>query len=305
MKILLIKGGWSPEREISLAGAKNIAQALAELGHSVTELDLLEGFNRLAAEARSHDFAFINLHGAPGEDGLPQARLDCAGCPYQGSDAVGSFIALNKAAAKQLYRLHGIPTPAWHFLPEKPENDWRPEIAWPIFVKSNTGVSSLGLYKAKNSAELTEALDKLFLTGSGVIMETCQQGMELSCAVLGNRALPPVLIEPLCGDFFDFESKYKQNGAREICPAPIDADLIEKCGKLALSCHNALGLYGISRTDMILNEKGEFTVLETNTLPGMTKTSIVPREAAAAGLCFNDLIAELIRLGLERKIGCV
>lgn len=300
MNILLIKGGWSSEREVSLNGANNVAAVLKTAGHCVIELDLATQFDSLCMQARQHDFAFIMLHGSPGEDGLVQAMLEAVGCPYQGSGPAGSFLALNKAAAKQIYRLAGIPTPDWEFLPSLPDPTWQPALDWPIFAKSNSGGSSLGLYRAENMSELWLALKKICATDAA-ILESAQQGQDLTCAVLGKRALPPVLIKPRTGSYFDFASKYKTGGAEEICPAPVSECVTRKCQELALACHDALGLSGVSRTDMILNEKDELTVLETNTLPGMTATSLVPQEAAAIGMDMSALLEELIRLGIEAK----
>lgn len=302
MNILLIKGGWSSEREISLKGAANIAKALRDAGHTVTDFDLAEKFSSLCVEAARHDFAFIILHGSPGEDGLVQAMLEAAGCPYQGSGPAGSFLALNKAAAKQIYRLADIPTPDWEFLPSLPDKSWRPSLPWPIFAKSNTGGSSLGLYRVEDMEGLWNALTNICATGEA-ILETACSGVDLTCAVLGERALPPVLIKPKQGAFFDFASKYQPDGAAEICPAPVGEKAVRECQELALACHRALGLSGISRTDMLLDENGSLTVLETNTLPGMTGTSLVPQEAACAGLDFTALLEELIRLGLAAKRG--
>lgn len=302
MNILLIKGGWSSEREISLRGAANIAAALRNAGHVVAEFDLAARFSSLCEEARKHDFAFIILHGSPGEDGLVQAMLEAAGCPYQGSGPAGSFLALNKAAAKQVYRLKGIPTPDWEFVPRLPDKGWRPALPWPIFAKSNTGGSSLGLFRVTDMESLRKALENICATGEAILEIACP-GADLTCAVLGDRALSPVLIKPKQGSYFDFASKYQPGGAEEICPAPVDESVARRCQELALACHKALGLSGISRTDMILSEDGSLTVLETNTLPGMTNTSLVPQEAACAGLDFTALLEELIRLGLAAKRG--
>lgn len=295
----MIAGGWSPEREVSLDGAKAIAEALVSGGHSVTLLDPLSEFGRLVEDARHHDFAFINLHGAPGEDGLVQAMLDAAGCPYQGSDPAGSFLALNKAAAKQIFRQCGLPTPEWEFLPVRPRAGWNPGIPFPLFVKSNTGGSSLRLGRAKDMSSLAPKLDEIFAAGEGAIIEREIPGRDITCAVLGQEALPPVLIEPVQGDFFDYRCKYSRNGAREICPAPVEQELSDEIMRLALMAHNSLGLYGISRSDFIIDERGAISLLEVNTLPGMTGTSLVPQEARAIGIDFLELLERLIALGLS------
>lgn len=301
MKILLIAGGWSSEREISLAGAKNIEEALTGLGHQVTLFDLREKFSELLTAAREHNFAFINLHGAPGEDGLVQAMLDIAGCPYQGSGPAGSFLALNKAAAKAIFRFSGLPTANWEFLPTPPEKDWRPNIPFPLFVKSNTGGSSLRLGRATNMQELETALSEIFAAGEEALLEPELKGKEITCGILGETPLPPIEIVPVVGDFFDFRSKYAKNGARELCPAPISREETRKVQDLALKAHRLLGLSGYSRSDFILDASGNFTLLEVNTLPGMTSTSLVPQEAAKSGFSFPELLQTLIDLGMEKR----
>ena len=301
MKILLIAGGWSSEREVSLNSSRIVEGVLRGAGHDVTFFDLLTGFDRLMEEARRHDFAFIGLHGAPGEDGLVQALLDAAGCPYQGSGPAGSFLALNKAAAKQVFRQANLPTADWEFLPRPPAPDWQPRLPYPLFVKSNTGGSSLRLGRAENRAQLDAALSAIFAAGDEALLETELPGRELTCAVLGEEALPPLLIEPLAGSFFDYESKYAKGGARELCPAPISAEARARAQGLALAAHRALGLSGYSRTDFILDAADGLTLLEVNTLPGMTATSLVPQEAAAAGISFAQLLERLMDLGRARK----
>ena len=301
MKILLIAGGWSTERDVSLAGARGMERALRERGHDVTFLDLRDSFDVLLETARAHDFSLINLHGSPGEDGLVQAMLDQAGCPYQGSGPAGSFLALNKAAAKQLFRLAGLPTADWEFLPAPPPGDWEPRLPWPLFVKSNTGGSSLRLGRASSRRELDALLDEIFAAGDCALLEPRLEGREVTCGVLGDRALPPILIEPAAGDFFDYTSKYAAGGAREICPAPLPRAVLDEAERLALAAHRALGLAGYSRTDFILSPDDRLTILEVNTLPGMTPTSLVPQEAAAIGMDFGALLERLVELGLERR----
>lgn len=300
MKILLIAGGWSSEREISLVGARGMRAALEQRGHSVTFFDLLDGFDSLLETARRHDFALINLHGAPGEDGLVQAMLERVNCPYQGSGPAGSFLALNKAAAKQIFRLSGLPTADWTLLPRRPGPDWTPPFGWPVFAKSNTGGSSLHLGRAASRAELDPILDEIFAAGECAIIEPQLPGQEVTCGVLGDEALAPILIQPVAGEFFDFTSKYAKGGARELCPAPLPEAVTAEVRRIALAAHRALGLDGYSRADFILGTDNSLHLLEVNTLPGMTPTSLVPQEAAVAGLDFGQLLERLMELGLQR-----
>ena len=303
MNILLIAGGWSPEREISLIGAAAVRDALVRRGHRVTSYDLSDGFESLLDLAASHDAAFLNLHGAPGEDGLVQALLDRAGCPYQGSGPAGSFLALHKSAAKSLFRRAGLSTPDWIFLPERPAPGWEPRLPYPLFVKSDTGGSSLHLYRVRNGEELQCAMDRLFASGQTVLIEPLIRGREATCGVLerGGRAeaLPPVLIVPK-HEFFDYHAKYTDAGECEICPAPLPEALLEEVRKTALEAHRCLGLTGYSRTDFILGDDGAVNVLEVNTLPGMTPASLVPKEAAALGMDFGELLEVLLKEAVLR-----
>ena len=188
MKVLLLAGGWSPEREVSLKGGEQIAAALKERGHSVTLCDPAKDFERLMDMAREHDAAFINLHGAPGEDGLVQAILDRVNCPYQGAGPAGSFLALHKAAARQIFRDAGLNIPDGVFLPRHPGPNWKPDLQYPMFVKSNTGGSSLHLSRVTNEEELYTALNSLFSMGEEAIVETAVVGREVTCGVLGEEA---------------------------------------------------------------------------------------------------------------------
>ena len=308
MRILLIAGGWSSEREVSLRGGRIVEQALIRLGHEVTFYDparpMLPAFGEgplsgLLELAAAHDFAFINLHGSPGEDGLVQSLLDTAGCPYQGSRAGASFLALHKAASKLVFRQHKLLTPDWEYLVAHPGKNWRSSLPYPLFVKSNNGGSSLHMHRVEQPEKLMPVLDELFAAGLEVLIEPLIAGQEITCAVLGNEALPPILIQPCLGEFFDYESKYLKGGAKEICPAPISPDLTAKIQEHALTAHRALGLQGYSRADFIVTETGCDYILEVNTLPGMTATSLVPQAAAAVGLDFDSLLTRLIDLGLE------
>ncbi len=277
--------------------------ALEQRGHSVTFFDLLDQFDHLLECAQTHDFALINLHGAPGEDGLVQAMLERVHCPYQGSGPAGSFLALNKAAAKQIFRQAGLPTADWVLLTRRPDADWEPPFGWPVFAKSNTGGSSLHLGRAADREELAPILDEIFNAGECAIIEPQLTGREVTCGVLGEEALAPILIEPVAGEFFDFTSKYAKGGARELCPAPLPDEVTADVRRIALAAHKALGLAGYSRADFILGADNSLHLLEVNTLPGMTPTSLVPQEAAVAGLDFGQLLERLIELGLQRHAG--
>jgi len=301
MRILLIVGGWSSEREVSILGGKSISKALTENGHKVTWFDLQDNFDKLCQTAKQHDFSFINLHGSPGEDGIVQALLEQSNCPYQGSNAKASMLALNKVASKQIFRNNGLLTPDWEFLPKPMPSAWQPSIAYPICVKSNTGGSSLNLAMVNNKQELDTILNEIFSISQEAVLEKAIEGEDLTCGILGQSPLPPILIKPIHAKYFDYKSKYAKGGAEEICPAPIADNITAEVQAITLKVHNLLGLSGYSRSDFILTPTNELYLLEVNTLPGMTATSLIPQEAAAIGLNFANLLERLIELGLNNK----
>lgn len=299
MNVLLIAGGWSNEREVSLSGARIIESALKKLGHTVRFFDLADNFAILLESASASDFAFINLHGSPGEDGLVQAMLDQVGCPYQGSGPTASFLALNKAASKEIFQAKGIPTPKWELITDL-ESGKGATLDLPVFIKPNAGGSSLGMSLVREETGIRPALEKVFEMGDVALVEEYKPGTELTCGILDKTPMPLIMIRPKKdAPFFDYENKYAEDGAEEICPAPVDKEVSDEIQGLTLRAHEALGLEGYSRGDFIFHD-GKPCLLEMNTLPGMTATSLVPRAAAQMGFSFEELIAELIRLGMER-----
>jgi len=305
LKVLLVAGGWSPEREVSLNGAEIIEKTLKARGHAVSFYDLSDGFEGLGVLAKKVDVAFINLHGSPGEDGLVQAFLGRFACPYQGSDPAGSFLALHKYAAKALFQEAGLRTAKGFFLAQMPTEEEQISsldkgFSYPFFVKSNNGGSSLHLYRAQDKSELFTALGKIFKAGHEALVEELVVGQEVTCGVLGEKALPPILIIPKA-EFFDFADKYSDDGAEEICPAPIGDVMTQEVQAMAIKAHKVLGLSDYSRSDFIMTSDKKLYLLETNTLPGMTSTSLVPKEAKSAGLEFHELLESLLALAMQKK----
>ncbi|WP_027720990.1 D-alanine--D-alanine ligase family protein [Maridesulfovibrio zosterae] len=301
MRILLIAGGWSDEREVSLSGAEGIKTALLELGHEVEFLDPATDFKNILSRAEYADFAFINLHGSPGEDGLIQAMLNQTNCPYQGAGPESSFLTLNKAAAKTVFDKNSILTPEWELICPADGCKGIEKLDPPVFIKPNSGGSSLGMTFARTNEELRRGVETVFSMGDSALVEKYTKGIEVTCGILGGEALPLILITPPeKAEFFDYNSKYAPDGAEEICPAPIDAKLTQEIQQISLRVHSLLGLADYSRADFIISG-GVAYLLEVNTLPGMTPTSLVPRAAKAAGYTFNTLIAKLIELGQSKR----
>lgn len=305
MRILLIAGGWSAEREVSLNGAQQIEKGLKSLGHAVSLFDPAQDLRELTTAAQNQDFAFINLHGSPGEDGLVQSLLERMNLPYQGATPAASLLALNKAVAKHIFSEAALSTPAWEFIPACHAKNWSPSLSFPLVLKPNTGGSSIGVGLIYAPDQLTEFLSRPELTGLDLLAEELISGQELTCGVLEGYILPPILIRPKHGNFFDYTSKYQAGASDEICPAPIKNELTKTLQDMALAAHNALGVSDYSRADFMLRADGTPFLLEVNTLPGMTATSLLPQEAQAVGLSFEQLLAHLIELGLRKKQPCL
>lgn len=308
VRVALLAGGRSGEREVSLKGAAEVVKALDPEKFMVRRYDPATDLARLAQDAPSIDVAFILLHGLYGEDGTVQGYLDLLGVPYQGSGVLGSAMAMDKNVAKIMYRLHGLPVAEWEMAhPEDVEAPARllERLCLPLVIKPVRAGSSLGMSIAATLDELAAGIKKAYEQDSQVMVEQFVKGREITGGVLGNdelTALPLVEIIPNKEFlFFDYTAKYQPGASRELCPAPLSEELREKAQQLALAAHRALQLRGYSRTDMILTEEGGIYILETNTIPGMTLTSLLPQAAAAYGLDFPALLERLLELALEGK----
>ncbi len=308
LHIALIAGGVSGEREVSLNGAAGVEKVLDPEKFIVRRYDSATDLAKIAADAAEIDFAFILLHGLFGEDGTMQGFLDLLGVPYQGSGVLGSAIAMDKQLAKELYTLNGLRVADSQILTSNDKIDSQELVnrfGLPVVIKPVHEGSSLGLSLAKSADELLAGIQRALHHDSHIMVEKYIKGRELTVGVLGNdklEALPVIEIVP--GKefaFFDYDAKYKPGASEEICPANLSDDLAQKAQGYAVSAHQALRLRGYSRTDMILAEDGAFYLLETNTIPGMTATSLMPQAAAAHGLSFPQFLERLVELGLEGR----
>lgn len=307
LRIALLAGGTSGERQVSLNGAAQVEKALSPDKYLVRRFDTATDLPALVAAKDEIDFAFIVLHGLQGEDGTMQGLLDLLGIPHQGSGVLGSAIAMDKHLAKELYRLNGLPVADWELLTPESACDGAGIIArlgLPLVVKPVREGSSLGMTIAHTSEELLAGIEKAMAHGRQVMVEKYIRGRELTAGVLGNdklEALP--LIEIVPGKeftFFDYTAKYQPGATNEICPAPVTEEVRVKAQDFAVRAHKALRLRGYSRTDMMLDENENIFLLETNTIPGMTATSLLPQAAAKHGLDFSQFLARLIELGMEK-----
>ena len=343
MKIVVLAGGISTEREVSLVSGTGICRALREKGHRAILVDMFLGLNTVPAnletlfdapdglcpdaairteapdleavrrsrpdQGPSHlgphvldvcaaaDMVFLGLHGEDGEDGRIQAALDLLGVPYTGSGHLASAVAMDKTVSKQLMDAVGIPTPKWRLLADYAEDVDRlaEELPMPCVVKTPGGGSSLGVYLPEDRAALKAALLEVLRYGSKALVEERIYGRELTVGVLGDWWLPAVETVP-AGKEFDYTAKYQAGAALETCPADLTPEQMAAAGELALRVHRCLGLEVYSRTDMILDQEGRLWCLEANSLPGMTPTSFVPKEAAAVGMSYADVCQEILEL---------
>ncbi len=304
LKIVLLAGGTSSEREVSLKGAKAVKEALERLGHKVVVLDPAKDLVEVAKKAKEFDCAFLVVHGPGGEDGTLQGFLDSLGLPYQGAGVLGSALAMHKGISKELYKLAGLPVPEGKLFEKKTPfeeiKEFAKKLEYPVVVKPATQGSSIGLSIVKEEKKLKEALEKVWELDKEFLVEKYLKGREITVGILDDKPLPVVEIIPEGAEFFDYKTKYTPGLAKEICPAELPPFLTEKAQNYGLRAHKALKLRHYSRTDMIL-VKNEIYVLETNTIPGMTETSLLPLAAKVAGYSFEALIQKLIDLALSSR----
>ena len=308
MCIALLAGGKSGEREVSLSGAAIFEKALDPEKFTIRRYDPAYDLADLARDSGEIDFAFILLHGLFGEDGSVQGMLDLLDIPYQGSGILGSAVAMDKNLAKVLYRMEGIPVADWQVVTTMDEEQCETmaaEMGLPLVIKPVRDGSSLGLTIARSVEDVKKGIETALNNDARVMVEQYIEGREITVSVLGNddpEAMPVIEIVP--GDeyeFFDYNAKYLPGASNEICPAEIDDELTAIAQQYGVKAHKVLQLHGYSRSDMIIDRDNTIYILETNTIPGMTQTSLLPQSAAAHGLDYPQLLERLIELGMTAK----
>ena len=306
LTVALLAGGKSAEREVSLKSGEQVFQTLDKERYEILRYDPRDDLPRLAQDAARLDVALIILHGRLGEDGTIQGFLDLLDIPYQGSGVLSSAIAMNKVLSKHLYEQAGLPVAPSVVLDRAagPASGVLDELGLPVVVKPEHEGSSIGLTIVRRPEQLPKALDDAWQFDRRCLVEKFIPGMEITGGVLGNDTLEALpLIEIVPGrehEFFDYAAKYTPGASEEICPARLSPELTAKAQDYARRAHRALFCRGYSRTDMIVSGQ-EVLVLETNTIPGMTQTSLFPQAAAAVGISFSTLLDRLIELALERS----
>jgi len=330
MKIVVLMGGTSSEREVSLSSGKNIAEALKRNSHDVilldsvlpisqlenpqpaTAQDIRDGDKNLVhlliePVVKSADFIFSALHGGSGENGVVQGILQTLGYKFNGSSAEGCAIAMDKVVSKMIFEKNGIPTPKWRYFERNGGLNY-PEITaailngfrLPIVVKPGHEGSTMGLTIVEKPEQLKAAIEKALKYNSVFLVEEYIPGRELTVAVLGDKALPVVEIRPKHG-IYDYECKYTNGMSEYIVPADIDNDLAKQIQNFTVDAFNLLRCSGYGRMDLRLSNDNKPWFLEMNTLPGMTSTSLVPKAARAIGLSFEELLEEIVRIGLKNN----
>jgi D-alanine-D-alanine ligase len=323
VKVAVLMGGRSSEREISLRTGRGIAQSLRNLGHEVLSIDAADG--RLLPAGNEEkgapplsaltpagetalanpdtlaraDVVLIALHGSIGENGTLQALLDLTGKPYTGSGMLASALAMNKAMSKRIFEREGIPTPAWQLLPpdaEARDVDVAALGGYPIVVKPNEEGSSVGLAIVANAEQLPAALRAAGEWGE-ILVEALCAGRELTVSLLGEQVLPIVEIRPRSG-VYDYHSKYTSGASEYFCPADLPAELARRVSELGYRAAKVLGCRGVVRTDFMLGADDVPYCLEVNTIPGMTPTSLVPMAAKAVGLSYDQVVERMLELAV-------
>jgi D-alanine-D-alanine ligase len=297
-KIAVLMGGPGSERDVSLATGRGVSKALRSLGAEVVEVDVHDENFALPKDV---DLAFITIHGTFGEDGQLQEILEKRGVAYTGDGVEASRAAFDKILSKEKFREHGVVTPEWEVI----EVGQRPTISVPLVVKPARQGSTVGVVIVKDASELDSAMAEAAKYDRKLLIEKFVSGRELTIGVLGDQALPILEIIPK-GGFYDFNNKYPflnpqaGGGAEHVCPAEIDPNKTKQVQKQALHAFRALGLVVYGRVDVLLPDSGSPSVLEVNTIPGMTEASLLPEAAAAAGINYVDLCARIIALSRAR-----
>ncbi len=308
INLALLYGGKSAERDVSIAGANEVEKALDRQKYMIFKYDAATDLEGLVHDADRLDCVFILLHGRFGEDGTVQGLLDLLDLPYQSAGVLGSSIAMDKHVSKVMYSQAGLLTPAWMYFQKGQVVDVgevQERIGLPVVVKPCTQGSSVGIALVNDKEEMRSAIEEAFRWDREIILEQYINGTEITGGVLGLDQLDSLpLVEIIPGDdfdFFDYKAKYTPGATREICPARLDSGLALKAQDIAKKAHMALKLTIYSRTDMIVSRDGRIYCIETNTIPGMTPTSLFPQAAKAYGLDFSSLLDRLIELAIARK----
>jgi D-alanine-D-alanine ligase len=306
-RIAVLAGGWSGEREVSLNSGRAVYNALDKDKYVVTMIDPRDEIETLFEKRDEIDLIFNILHGKLGEDGNMQGFLNILGIPFVGSGVLSSSLCMNKKIAKERYRSAGLQV-ASHLILNRGKDFSLEEIAkrigMPLVIKPVSEGSSIGISICRNEVEVREGIENAFSWDREIMLEEYIKGREITCCVLGSselQALPIIEIVPDSSyTFFDYEAKYKPGASKEICPADIPENLAGEATRIAKTAHKVLHCAVWSRSDMIIRDD-KLYLLETNTIPGMTETSLFPLAAKAAGLTMGELLDKFVSFSMENS----
>ncbi len=304
LKIALLYGGFSAEREISIKTGKKIAENLDKKKYQVFLFDPKTELKKFinAVQEKKIDLVFPALHGLLGEDGTIQGLLEIFNVPYVFSGVLASSLAMDKERTKKILLTEKILMPRAIVIEKNYRKDVLNKIKLPVVIKPICQGSSFGVFIVRDKKNLAKSIKEAFKFGPELMAEEFIEGQEITAAVLGNKkpqALPLIEIRPKTAEFFDFQSKYEPGASDEICPAPLSRALTKKIQATAIRIHKILGCRGVTRSDFIIRNNRPY-FLEINTIPGMTETSLVPLATTKAGLSFSELLDKLIELALEK-----
>ena len=292
-KILVLMGGWSNEREISLISGQYVFDSLISLGLDAVKLDLRKD-NVGSIKEINPDRVFIVLHGKGGEDGEIQFFLETLGIPYTGSGSKSSEICMNKRNTKNILIEEKILTPAYQKIDENTTVEYiEKHFQYPFVVKPSTEGSSIGVYIVEDRQSYLKAINENLKISNDIIIEQYIDGNEYTVALVGNIALPVIKLVPP-GKFYDYEAKYNSNDTKYICPSELSDNIEEELKKISLKCFKVLNCKGWGRVDIILDSKNKPWIIELNTVPGMTKNSLVPMAAKQVNISFDELVLKIL-----------
>jgi len=292
-------GGSSHEREISLRTGNAVYEALVSLGLNVFRFDVDKDIALRLIE-KAIDIVFIALHGKLGEDGTIQGLLEIMGIPYTGSGILASALALDKVYTKKVFHYHNLPVAQYRVLEKgvKTSSDILGELNYPVIVKPAREGSTIGVTIVREPSGLNSAISLAFAYGDKILVEKYIEGRELTVGILGDEPLPVIEIVSKT-EFYDYRAKYEPGMSEHIVPAKLPREQFELAQYLALSAHRALGCRGASRVDMVMDKAGKIYLLEVNTIPGMTETSLLPEAASVAGINFKELVVRILSYALD------
>ncbi len=307
-RLAVLLGGWSRERPVSLQTGAAVLTSFKRLAIPAAAVDVKPDIDRVLAK-RKFQFCFIALHGTFGEDGGIQSFLEVLKIPYTGSGPLASARAMDKDLSKKVFRRHRVPTPPWLVI-AKDDFDAAPEASLrragallregPLFIKPIDQGSAIGASKVDRARQLPRALHECFQCSDGALVERFIKGRELTVSILGKRALPVMEIIPE-HRFYDYHSIYAQGGSRHITPAKIPAQVAAEAQTISQRAFHALGCSVYGRVDLMLPPSGRLEVLEVNTIPGMTSTSLLPEAARAVGIDFDTLVLKIVGLSINDR----